>query len=137
MNRSKLCFAVPGADSIIDFCHVVTHRGAYSGDTLEDVQRRHPGAEILELDAFFAAKAARQAAEPRTWTEIGEETYFEKLEVLPPAAMLGGAFLLGEASDSHASGAPRFRAYKREGGKHYALSVPIMISEFRKMFGAA
>ena len=67
-----------------------------------------------------------------------EERYFEMLEVLPPAAMLGRAFLVGEPQDHcPETGRPRFDCFKHERETYYALSVPITVLEFREMFGGA
>ncbi len=56
-------------------------RGAYSLETLEQVQKRYPGAEIADLDTWTAAKEKALCTEPQ---EITEERFMEMLEVLPP-----------------------------------------------------
>lgn len=134
-DEQTLCFAVPGADSIIDTIDPATGRSRCYGKTLDDVRREYPEAEIVDLDDHCKAKAARQDGTARTWSEVSEERYWDMLEVLPPAAMRRGAFLVGEAQDHHAgTGRPRFSCFKEQDGKHYALSTPITIDEFRRMF---
>jgi hypothetical protein len=132
------CFAVPGADHIIDVVNPDTFRTRVYGRTLEAVQATDPGAELVELDVFVAAKAARQDSAPRVWDEVTEQRYLDMLEALPPAAMKRGAFLVGEPDDHHAAtGLPRFRCFKKEGSRHFRCSAPMTIREFREMFGPA
>jgi hypothetical protein len=133
---ARKCFAIPGSDSIIDLVHPETGRSEVYGKTLAEV-REEDGAmvEILDLDDFCAAKAARQDS-PVTWAEVSEEDYMDKLEVLPPAGQIGTAFLVGEPHDHHAvNGRARFVCYKREKGRHYRSSRPLTGVEFRETFG--
>lgn len=132
---ARRCFAVPGTDSIIDLCGEDGLSKCYRAN-LEEICKRHPGAVEMTLDAFCADKGARQDAEPKVWTEVTEERYWEMLGVLPPAAQARGAFLVGEAYDHHAStGRPRFQCFKRDGGKWFSLSNPITHAQFCEMFG--
>ncbi len=70
------------------------------------------------------------------WIEVSDERYVEMLCVLPPEAMLRGAFLVGEASDHcPLTGEPRFACFSRESdGKHYESRVPLTLSTFRSLF---
>src|ERR1017187_7460993 len=86
LDDCKQAFAVPGSDSIVDLVHPVTGRSVYANETLEQVNVRYPGAELVEFDAWLESKAERQHS-PIEWTETTEEKYYEMLEVLPPAYM--------------------------------------------------
>ena len=129
----KYCIAVPDGENMVDVLHPETGLTVCYGKTLDDV-RKEPGyekAEIMLVDDFCAAKAKRQDS-PITWTETTEERYFEMLEVLPPAMMLGGDFLVGEPWDHHAiSGEPRFAAYRQRGDKFYTANRPITRFELK------
>lgn len=123
-------FAVPLADTLIDCIRPSTGKSWINGDTLEQVRARYPGAEIVEIADYLQGKAARQDV-PMAWAETTGERYWEMLEVLPPACMMGGCFLVGEPWDHHAiTGQPRFQAYLKWGGKHWEGSRPMQRSEF-------
>lgn len=131
----KECYAVPGADSILDVINPRTGLTWYFGKTLDQVQAEDPGAVRMTVDAFCAQKAIRQHS-PITWDETTEELYWDALEALPPAAygkdMKG--FLLGEPQDHDAeTGQPRFSAYLKRAGKYLASSRPMTIKEFREV----
>ncbi len=68
------------------------------------------------------------------WTETTAEKYDEMLNVLPPAAWIGGGFLVGEPWDHDSSGRPRFEAYIHTAGKHYVSSRPITVNELRAIY---
>lgn len=72
---------VQGAMTCIDDVNPATMRGMYSGETLEQVRLRYPGAEIAELEPWLAAKEKALCTEPQ---EISEDRFVEMLEVLPP-----------------------------------------------------
>lgn len=75
---------------------------------------------------------------PVTWTECTEEVYSDMLDVLPPAAMKGGSFLVGEPWDHHAmTGQPRFAAYIKRQGKFFTASRPMTRAEFLALFTSA
>lgn len=130
ITDAKTAFAIPGQDSIID---VVRSDGTswHYHETLEQVRLRYPGAELVNCEDFFAEKAARQDT-PITWTETTKEQYWEMLEVLPPAAMGNGGFLVGEPWDHHAkTGQPRFAGYREtRAGKYYTANRPMTRKEF-------
>lgn len=136
MMTWTLCFALPGATSIIDMAHPITKLSSVYKRTLAEIQERYPSAELVRYDEVMARKIAEQDAEPRTWSEVTKERYWEMLEVLPPAAMQRGAFLIGEASNHCAkTGRARFACYKEETGKFFELASPITFKEFCEMFG--
>lgn len=125
-----LCFCVPDANSIIDVLRA-DGRGQYSGETLEEIRTRCPGAAVRTLDEYCTDKANEQDS-PITWTETTEDTYWEMLEILPPAAMARGGFLVGEPMDHHAvSGQPRFAGYIQRGQLFFEASRPLTEAEFR------
>lgn len=131
ITNTEECFAEPDGRSIIDGVHPFTGRGIYSGETLEQIQKRYPLAVRMLADDFCRAKAVRQDS-PVQWDEISEEQYDEWLNCLPPAKMEGGAFLVGEPSDHHAvSGQPRYQACRYLEGKCFASSRPITVKEFK------
>jgi hypothetical protein len=138
MRRDLLpkCFAVPGELSIIDTINPETGRSQINGENLEGIRRRYPRAEIVSLDDWTTQRAALQNT-PVEWVETNEETFHEMLNVLPPAAWHGGAFLVGEASDhSYSTGRPRFQCYRECAGQFHASSRPMTHKEFVAEFGA-
>lgn len=139
MSDCVWCFAVPGANSIIDVLHPLTGRTLHYGHTLEDVRSgkdRHeaePNAIKMLVDDHCKAKAARQDS-PIEWEPISEERYNEWFECLPPAGYGHQAFLVGEPSDHHAgNGQPRFQACRKRDGKFEASTRPLTRAEFKKL----
>jgi hypothetical protein len=94
-------FAVPGADSMIDLVVPETGLSEVYGHTLEQIRERYPGADVVPIGPWLAAKAARQHS-PITWAECTKARYWEMLEVLPPAVQRSGGFLVGEPMDHDA-----------------------------------
>jgi hypothetical protein len=132
MSDCEMCFAVPDAYTIIDVINPETGLSWCYSKTLEQVRLEYPGAQIMTVAAHCEAKARRQDT-PIEWLETTEERYWEMLEVLPPACMMGGGFLVGEASDHHAvSGQPRFQGFISGNGKYRQSSRPITRSEFQE-----
>jgi hypothetical protein len=130
--KSTHCFAVPGKDNVIDDVHPLTGRGTWSGETLDQIQLRHPGAAVVSWDDWKRAKAATQDA-PVEWQECTEERYEEMMNVLPPAEYSRHGFLVGEPWDHHAmTGCPRYSAFIMRGCRHYASSRPMTVVEFRQ-----
>jgi len=72
-----------------------------------------------------------------TWLSSNEEAYNEALNVLPPADMRAGMFLLGEPIDD-ARGWYRYRVHRhdREGGGFTVGSRPITLAEFQVIAGS-
>lgn len=134
---TETAFAVPGESSLIDVINPATGKSWIEGETLEQIRLRYPTAEIVNVSEWCAAKAARQD-EPVTWAETTEEHFFEMLECLPPAYQTGGekggAFLVGEPWDHHATtGRPRFAAYREIGDKFLKASRPMTVKEFKEL----
>lgn len=120
----EMGFAVPGGDSIIDYIRPDTGRSWHYGEDLEQIRGRYPGAVIVNINEHCMAKAARQDSPIR-------ERYWEMLEVLPPAAMGGGGFLVGEPCDHHAiTGQPRYDGFREWHGKFYEGSRPMTRKEY-------
>jgi hypothetical protein len=132
MTWSK-CFASRQAGTIIDVVHPVTGLTCCYGRDLANVRQEYPDAELMTVDDWCKAKAATQDT-PITTSEVTREQYWEMLEVLPPACMLGGGFLVGEPMDHHAgNGQPRFSAYFQVGNRYLVASRPLTIREFKTM----
>lgn len=130
----KQAFAVPGDSNIIDVVNPVTGKSWVFGETLEEIRLRYPGAEIVNLEEFWKAKAEQQDA-PVEWIEETGDQHWEMLEVLPPACMLGGGFLVGEPWDHHAgNGQPRYQAHIQRGGKYLVSNRPMTVKEFKALF---
>jgi hypothetical protein len=76
-------FYVPGTTTIID--NAVDRAGVlvahYSGETLEQIRLRHPGAALGEWDDIYAEIEASCKTEP---LEINEDEFLKALNVLPP-----------------------------------------------------
>ncbi|MCR4319791.1 MAG: DUF1419 domain-containing protein [Candidatus Brocadiaceae bacterium] len=79
MNDNQPVFYQPGKPGIIDLC--IDGKGQYSGESLEQMRLRYPGAEIGELGAVseYSENCFKSAA-----VEITEDRFIEMLEVLPP-----------------------------------------------------
>lgn len=124
-------FAEPDAGNIIDAIHPATNLGLWSGETLEQIRLRYPRAEIVNMDDWMDAKAARQNV-PVIWDETTEDEYMQMLECLPPAFWNGDTFAVGELDDHDArTGAPRFRAYRKTGERCFRSSRPMTVKELR------
>lgn len=131
MMDCEMAFAVPGEDSLIDCINPDTGRSWINDETLEQIRLRYPLAEVMKIDDFCAAKAAKQDS-PVEWSETTAENYNDMLEVLPPALWERGGFLVGEPWDHHATnGQPRFAAFVQRGGKYYEASRPMTRAEFK------
>lgn len=73
-----------------------------------------------------------------TWLPSNEEAYNEALNVLPPADMRSGMFLLGEPIDSDANGWNRYRVHRhdRQSSDFTVGSRPVTIAEFQALTGS-
>jgi hypothetical protein len=133
-------FAVPGEDSLIDCILPATGRTWINNENLEQIRERYPKAEIVNIDEFCKAKAAKQDS-PVEWQEVTKDRYWQMLEVLPPACYLDGhnvtgGFLVGEPWDHHAgTGQPRYAAFINKGGKYFESNRPMTRKEFRALTG--
>jgi len=100
-------------------------------------------AGIVATLLVAAPLVARAQDTPIKWTRTTKAKYWEMLEVLPPALWIGGAFLVGEPTDHHAtSGQPRFQAYWERGTSgrpyekgYFAASRPMTCAELKKEIG--
>jgi hypothetical protein len=106
-------------------------------ENLEQIRLRYPEAQLVNFEQHVASIAAQQDAEPLFWKDVTEERYYEMLNVLPPAAMHAGAFLVGEPYDHHAgTGRPRFACFRRNhSGQYQELSCHITHKKFCELFG--
>lgn len=131
MSDCEECYAVPGADNIIDVIRPDNGLTWCFGSTEAEIKAREPQAVRMPFAEFLKAKAERQQT-PIKWTRTTERKYQEMLEILPPAYWSGGAFLVGEPWDHcAATGAPRFAAYVARGGRYYTASRPLTIAELK------
>ena len=130
MNFTE-CFAVPGEGSIIDGINPETGRSIINDQTFEQIQARYPNAVVMAWEDWRAAQIAKQQT-PVRWSRVTERQYQEMLEVLPPAAWMGGYFLVGEPDDHcMATGRPRFRAYGKRGHVYTVSSRPMTVAELK------
>lgn len=128
--KQEMCFWVPGQHNIIDMARD-DGLSATFGQTLAEVQERYPDAVYGPFEDYVAAKSADQDV-PVTWAEVTEERFYDMLEVLPPAWMGRGGFLVGEPWDHHArTGQPRFAAFVQRAKKFYEASRPMTVAEFK------
>lgn len=128
------CFAEPDGNNIIDLIIPGSDpKISYiERETLEKMRERYPKAEVMLIADWCANKARKQDSEV-TWLQTTEERYWEMLEVLPPAYMGNGGFMVGEPTDHHAvNGRPRFAAFKQKGDQYWESSRPMTIQEFRE-----
>lgn len=124
-------FAVPGTTNMIDVIHPKTGLSWIYGHNLAEMQARYPKAIRVNIEEFFADVAKRMNT-PIEWTETTEKEYWEMLEVLPPAAMMLGCFLVGEPCDHHSgNGQPRFQGYLKRGEKYFSGNRPMTRAEFK------
>lgn len=69
-----------------------------------------------------------------TWKKVSKARYWDMLEVLPPAVMGGGAFMVGEPMDhDRATGQPTFTGFKQVGQEYFEATEAVTIAEFRKV----
>lgn len=69
-----------------------------------------------------------------TWKATTKARYWDMLEVLPPAVMGGGAFMVGEPMNHDpATGQPTFTGFKQVGDKYFEATEPMTIAAFRKL----
>lgn len=78
-------------------------------------------------------------SQPIEWQPVTEERFDFALNVLPPIDRNASGFLLGEPVDhDHATGRPRFHAYRRlTDGGFVASSRPLTRAEWRSITEAA
>ncbi len=137
-------YAVPGEHWIVDVIDPDSGLTAVCGSTADEIRAKYPTAERIAIADWQAARAAEQDA-PITWARTTRAKYHEMLEILPPALWIGGAFLVGEPFDHHATtGRPRFAAYWHRGaalpwfeGSYFVASRPLTRPELRAIVAGA
>lgn len=70
-------------------------------------------------------------AQPNEWIPTTEKMYWEMLGVLPPRAMTGNAFLVGEPLRSNEHGESIYSCFTRIGENHRARNLTL--KQFREM----
>lgn len=132
-SECTMAFAEPGAHNLIDLINPITNRSAINGESLEEIRKRYPTAEIVNVEEWCKAKAARQDT-PIEWHDTTKEKYWEMLEVLPPAFMQGNYFLVGEPCDHHAiTGRSRYQAFGQIGERYIVASRPMTVLELKAL----
>lgn len=81
ISEIESCFYVPGVPGIIDAVHPKTGLGVYSGESLEQIRKRDPGAELGNFEQVCDQQDAYWRKPP---VEITRDRFLEMLGVLPP-----------------------------------------------------
>ena len=95
MNTKKArkethCFYVPGDCNLIDTA-TADNRGMYSGETLEEILERYPGAQLMDIDEACAmAEKAKHDKYVHCPMEITAERFEEMLNAMPPVGWKHG-----------------------------------------------
>lgn len=138
INDDTQCFVSKTAGTVIDFVNPETGKTGCFSKNLEMCRDTYLDAEMMTLGEWCEWKAAQQRT-PITWDEeVTEERFYDMLECLPPAAGTKGwrEFLVGEPFDHDAlSGEPRFDGFRHIGGRYFASSRPMTVTEFRAEVG--
>jgi len=97
------CFYAPGATCIIDTINPETDRSSIGNESLADIQKRYPLAEIWNLDeASKEIQTRLYASTISAPAEITAERWDELLNILPPMKWRGGehseSFMISEAT---------------------------------------
>lgn len=88
---------VSGLLTVIDFLNPDTGKSYVNGETLEQIQARYPGAQLVDFELWNAAKEKALCTEPEPSTE---ERFLELLEVLPPQRWQRGTTTDDESCES-------------------------------------
>lgn len=78
-------------------------------------------AKLLEWQELWDA----MDASPEAWIPTTEKMYWEMLEVLPPRAMHGGAFLVGEPLRDNGHGETLYSCFCRTGDNFRARNLTV------------
>ena len=70
-------------------------------------------------------------ANPNDWTPTTEKMFWEMLEVLPPRAHNGRAFLVGEALRHNETGHAVHACFRQSGEDYYAKNMTVQ--QFREI----
>ena len=81
---------------------------------------------LLEWSSLWAA----MEAQPEDWIPTTGGMYWAMLEVLPPRAQAGGAFLVGEPLRHNAEGKAVHACFKQSGTGYFARNLTV--EEFRR-----
>ena len=68
---------------------------------------------------------------PDAWIDTTEAMYWHMLEVLPPRAQAGGAFLVGEPLRSNGHGETVYSCFTQTGGEYRARNLTV--KQFKEM----
>lgn len=79
----------------------------------------------LEWSPLWAA----MDAQPEAWIPTTEDMYWQMLEVLPPRAHAGGAFLVGEPLRHNSEGKAVHACFLKAGPNYFARNLTV--EEFR------
>ncbi len=100
--------------------------GIYSGKTLEELQARDPGIELIDADEFVALTEQRMTTDP---VEVDEERYWHLLEVLPPCGWVRNgsseSFYMSEFTIGRVT-----CHVVRIGDRYFTFKAPVMSSHF-------
>jgi hypothetical protein len=80
-----------------------------------------------------AGKLEKEGRVMSGWREVSEARFDEMLGMLPPAAMTGLGFLVGEAMRHNAGGQPEFTAFAQVGARFYEAEEPMTIATFKAL----
>lgn len=115
------CFYVPNSTTIIDTINPITGLSSVDGETLEEIQRRRPGVEVVDFDeACEQVRAASYAKYKSAPEEVDLERWDEALNCMPPMKWRGElsteSFMICEAmtADLHS-------IYCRIGDRYFRL----------------
>lgn len=126
-------YATKDPDRLIDTIDNTSGLTSVFAETLEQVRKRFPDAQVVDLDEWCIEKQ-RQQLTPIEWQQTDEESYMEMLECVPPARMAGGAFLMGEPMDHLANtGESRYEMFRKAGGKYLVSGRPVTVAEFESI----
>jgi hypothetical protein len=110
-NTFSEVWAIPGKPGIIDAINPATGLTVHFANDEAGVKARYPDAVRYRWSDWHE-QASRAQQTPIVWQLTTRESYHYMLDILPPAAWKGGAFLVGEPADHDvATGAPRFTAF--------------------------
>jgi hypothetical protein len=94
------------------------------------IEREVPKDRFWRMLKEFRHKVTRDDIADVTWNETTEERFHEMNGVVPPAAMDGAWFLVGEPSDHDKHGYARFDCYRQQGGVYQVASRPVNKGEY-------
>lgn len=122
MNK-ELAFYEEGSLSIVDTLNNETGMGTCFGETVEQVRKRYPKAEIVPFD--FALERINEATKEvypmLNPIEITEEQYWDALECLPPMQWKkteeGESFKMSELTFMDITA-----CYVKKNGKYYSMN---------------